>query len=141
MSQRSKVLHHFKSIDVDFMTLQVSSAGNTKVMTHRESGDIVLLNSSSGSAITLPPPFAGLNYRFIVSNTGPHTITAPSACINGALSNSIFNTGANLATGDAKTVIATTAGSVIGDNINLIGAGTKYFLNGNVTNYNAINFS
>lgn len=141
MSQRSKVVHDFKSINLGQLQLQVKNAGNALSLTPAESNDIISLNSTSGSAISLPTPSAGLHYRFIVTNTGAHTITAPTACINGALVNSVFNTGANLATGAAKTSIATTAGSVIGDNLSLIATNNKYFLSGNVSNFNAVKFA
>lgn len=140
MSQRSKVIHDFQALNLGQLTSQVTQAGTNITLTSSESGDIIELNSTNGSVVTLPSPLAGLIYRFIISNTGAHVLTAPSACINGAVANAIFNTGANLATGAAKTSISTTTGSVIGDTITLIGNGNKYFLTGTVTNYNAVKF-
>jgi hypothetical protein len=141
MSQRSKVIHDFKSVNLSQSQLQFTDAGSSITLGAAESGDIVTLNATSGSAVTLPSPSTGLLYRFIITNTGPHTLTAPTACINGAVVNAVFNTGSNLATGAAKTSIAATAGSVIGDSLTLMGTGTNYFLSGNVSNFNAVKFA
>ena len=141
MSQRSKVIHDFQSVNLGQLQLQVTNAGSSISLKPSESGDIVLLNATGGSAVTLPSPSSGLHYRFIVSNTGAHTITAPTACINGALAISQYSTSANLATGAAKTVIKTTVGSLIGDQINLIGVNNKYFLSGVVSTFNAVHIA
>lgn len=141
MSQRYKNIHDFRSINVGSSTVQMTDADSAITLSAEHSGDIILLNATGGSAVTLPAPSTGLIYQFIVSNTGGHVITAPSACINGSLSISQFSTSANLATGAAKTVIRTTTGSVIGDRINLVGSGELYFLNGNVSLFNAVNIA
>lgn len=141
MSQRYKVIHDFRSVNVGQSQLQLTEAGSAITLTPAESGDIIALNATGGSAITLPTPLSGLMYRFIVTNTGPHVITAPSACINGAIAISQFSTSANLATGAAKTVIKTTTGSLIGDQITLIGGDSKYFLSGVVSVFNAVHIA
>lgn len=141
MSQRSKVIHDFRSVNLGQSQLQITNAGSAITLTPAESGDIILLNATGGSNVTLPPPISGLMYRFIVANTGAHTLTAPSACINGAVAISQYSTSANLATGAAKTVIKTTAGSLIGDSINLVAADSKYFLSGVVSMHNALHIA
>lgn len=141
MSQRSKVIHDFRSVNLGQSQLQLTHAGSSITLTPAESGDLIALNATGGSVVSLPTPLSGLMYRFVVTNTGAHTLTAPSACINGAIVNAVFNTGANLATGAAKTSIATTAGSAIGDSLTLLGDGTRYFLSGTVTNFNAVKFA
>lgn len=141
MSQRYKNIHDFRSINLSSSKVQVTDADSTITLSSEHSGDIILLNATGGSAVTLPAPSSGLIYQFVIANTGGHVLTAPSACINGAVGHAVFNTGANLATGAAKTSISTTSGSVIGDRINLVGSGSKYFLSGSVTNYNAIKFA
>lgn len=138
MSQSYKVVRDFKSLNVGQSQLQMTNAGSSISLKPSESGDIILLNATGGSAVTLPSPSSGLHYRFIVSNTGAHTITAPTACINGAVSISQYSTSANLATGAAKTVIKTTAGSLIGDQITLVATDNKYFLSGVVGLHNAL---
>jgi hypothetical protein len=139
MSQRSKVIHDFQSVNLGQSQLQLTGAGSAITLAPKHSGDIIMLNATGGSAVTLPSPSAGLLYRFVVTNTGAHVITAPTACINGAIAISQFSTSANLATGAAKTVIKTTAGSLIGDQITLLGTDSKYFLSGVVGLFNAVN--
>jgi hypothetical protein len=141
MSQRSKVVHDFQSLNLGFSLAQLSEADSAITLTPNHSGDIITLNATGGSAVTLPTPSAGLLYRFVVTNTGAHVITAPSACINGAIAISQYSTSANLATGAAKTVIKTTAGSLIGDQITLLGTDSKYFLSGVVGVFNGVTIS
>jgi hypothetical protein len=138
MSQRFKVIHDFQSLNLGQSQLQITDAGSAITLGTEQSGDIIALNATGGSVVTLPTPSNGLFYRFIVTNTGAHTLTAPSACINGAIAISQYSTSANLATGPAKTVIRTTSGSFIGDQITLIGSGSKYFLSGTVSVFNGV---
>lgn len=141
MSQRSKVIHDFQSVNLGQSSLQITNAGSAITLGPSHSGDIIALNATGGSAVTLPTPSDGLFYRFVVTNTGAHVLTAPSACINGAVAISQYSTSANLATGAAKTIIKTTAGSLIGDQITLIGKDSKYFLGGVVSMHNALNIA
>jgi hypothetical protein len=141
MSQRSKVIHDFQSVNLGQSLLQITNADSAITLTPKESGDIIALNYTAGSVVTLPTPSDGLLYKFIVTNTGAHTLTAPSACINGAIAISQYSTSANLATGAAKSVIKTTAGSLIGDQITLIAKDNKYYLSGVVSLFNAISIS
>jgi hypothetical protein len=141
MSQRSKVIHDFHSVNLGQSQLQITDAGSSVTLGPSHSGDIIALNATGGSVVTLPTPSDGLFYRFVVTNTGAHVLTAPSACINGALAISQYSTSANLATGSSKTVIKTTAGSLIGDQITLLGKDNKYFLGGVVSMFNAVNIS
>lgn len=140
MSQRSKTLHDFKAINLRQSILDVTNVSGALVLDNSHSGDFINLNSTTGCAITLPPPSAGLTFNFVVNNTGAHTLTAASAIINGAITNAVFNTSANLATGTPKSIIATTSGSSVGDTFTLTGNGSKYFLKGVVSNYNAVEF-
>lgn len=141
MSQRSKTIHDFQALNLGQTTLDVTNVSGALSLTTSHSGDLISLNSTSGCAITLPAPTAGLTFNFVVNNTGAHALTAPSACINGAVVNAVFNTGANLATGTAKTIVATTAGSAVGDSFTLSANGSAYFLNGCVANHNALKFA
>lgn len=140
MSQRSKTIHDFKAINLSQSTLDVTNVNGSLVLDNSHSGDFISLNSTSGCTITVPPPSAGLQFNFVVNNTGAHTLTTSSAIINGSIINAVFNTGANLATGTAKSVIATTTGSAVGDTFSLTANGSKYFLKGVVSNYNAVSF-
>lgn len=141
MSKSYLAIHDFQAINVSQSLTQVNNAGNSLSPKVSESGEVILLNSTSGSTVSLPAPKLGLQFTFIVSNTGAHVVSASTACINGAISNAVFNTGANLATGAAKTNILTTTGSAIGDTFKLISTDSKYYLSGNVSNFNAVKFT
>jgi hypothetical protein len=141
MSQRSKTIHEFKAINLSQSTLDITNVNGSLLLNNSHSGDFISLNSTSGCTITLPSPTPGLNFNFVINNTGAHTLTASSAIINGSISHSVFSTSANLATGTAKSIIATTTGSAVGDTFTLTGNGSKYFLKGCVSNHNAVEFA
>ena len=141
MSQASKVVRDFTAINIEQSQLQITPANQSISLGLPQSGDLITLNATSGSAVALPTPLPGLIYQFVVSNTGAHTVTALTPCINGAVGFALSSSNANLATGAAKTAIATTTGSSVGDSFTLISDGTKYFLRGSVTNFNAIKFA
>ena len=143
MSQSYKTIHEFASIATAQTLLSVNNAGSAITLDSTQSGEIIVLNSTSGSAVTLSAPEVGLSYRFIVGATAGHTITAPSATILGSVTSSVTSTAATsiLTTGAAKTVISTTAGSVTGDSILLVSNGGAYYVSGAVANFNALKFS
>lgn len=141
MSQAFKTIREYQSLSVASTLVQVNLAGSSVSLSNAQSGEVITLSATGGSAISLPSPSKGLQYKFIVSATGGHTITAPSACIYGAVCNAVSNTAASiLSTGAAKTGIATTTGSVVGDSITLVCDGSKYFVSGTVSQFNALKF-
>jgi hypothetical protein len=144
MSQSYKTIHEYASISVGRTLSVINNADTAITLDTAQSGEIVVLNSTSGSVVTLSPPQSGLSYRFIVGVTGGHTITAPSASILGSVTSSVVATAANtiLTSGaTAKTVISTTAGSARGDSILLVSNGGAYYVSGTVQNFNAITFA
>lgn len=142
MSQASKTIHDFQALNLGQSNFNVTDVSSALTLTAQHSGDIISLNATGGCAVTLPFPTAGLLYQFVVNNTGAHALTAPSACINGGVCNAVSNTGgSSLATITAKTVVSTTSGSAVGDSFTLTANGSKYFLKGNVAQYNAIKFT
>ena len=142
MSQSFKTIHEFSSVSFGQTLLGVNNAGTAITLGPTQSGEIIVLNATSGSAVTLGAPALGLSYRFIVGVTGGHTITAPSASILGSVTAAIPTAGSVLLTTDAaKTVISTTAGSVRGDTILLVSNGGAYYVSGAVANFNALTFT
>lgn len=141
MSQGYKLIHEFEQISVGHSNLQVNQAGTSLTLGNDQSGDLVSLNSTAGSAITLPAPAAGLNYSFLVSKAGNHAITAPGAKIVGNISVANYSTAASLATGAAKTSLTFGSGVAVGDSFSLVSDGTLYFLRGVVSNANALSFA
>ena len=140
MSKSYLTIHEFQTVSEDTNSVQVSSLGVSTTLGNSQSGDVLILSSTGGSSVMLPSPSSGLSYKFIIGATGEHTITAPSALIVGALNTAVFNTGANLSTGAAKTTIATTSGSTVGDCFNLTSDGASFFLGGTVSQYNGVKF-
>lgn len=134
MAQSYKTIHAFKTISVDSVTSQVHNITGNSTLTSSHSGDFIILNSTTATTITLPAPDAGYRFHIAVGNTASHLISAPSACIVGGVCNAIASTSASLATGAAKTSVRFTAGNSIGDSIELVGNGTRYFLTGLVAN-------
>jgi hypothetical protein len=142
MSQKLKSLQEFSTLTVSQTILTINPAGNALTLSKAQSGEIITLNSTSGSVITLGAPQAGLSYTFLVNVTGGHTITAPSASIYGSVTSTTDTSGnAMLTTGAAKSIISTTAGSAVGDQIQLLSDGTNYFVKGSVANFNALKFT
>jgi hypothetical protein len=117
--------------------VKVASAGASLTLTPLLTGNIVILNSTSGSTVTLPAPAAGLVFKCIVGATGGHTISAPSACIQGSISVALYSTSGSLSTSTPKTTITTgtTNGSKVGDIVNLVSDGTFYYMSGTVSTF------
>jgi hypothetical protein len=140
MSKSYLAVHDFQALNVSSNEQNVIPAGSSISLKPMNSGDIILLNSNSGSAITLASPNSGLNYEIIVAALGSHTITCPSNQIYGNVGISVYNTASNLVA-NASTVISTTSGSVVGDHLKLCSDGVNYYLSGNVAHWNSIVFS
>ena len=142
MAQSYKTIHDFQFLNVDESNVNIVRAGTNKILTNLENGDVIILNATAGSIVNLPVPQAGSSFTFIVSANGAHTVAAPTASIYGSIACSIANTASNmLTTGPAKTVIATTAGSTIGDTFIVLSDGTNFYVRGSVANYNALKFT
>jgi hypothetical protein len=107
-----------------------------------QSGDLNVLDSTSGSAVQLPPASPGLNFPFVVSALGPHTITAPSSTLFGCINCAVPTVGSliNITNVTGSSVLLTTSGSAIGDRINFVSDGTKYYVSGTVAKFNGIRF-
>lgn len=59
--------------------VEVVAAGSSVTLTADQSGATVLLDTASGSAVTLPTPVAGMTFDFVVSTTvssNTHSITS-----------------------------------------------------------------
>jgi hypothetical protein len=141
MSKSFQTIHEFQKISVGESLTQISSAGSALTVGNANSGDLITLDSTSGSLITLPSPSVGLNFSFIVAATAGHVITAPSASIVGSVVSATPSTGASLTTGDAKTSITATTGSAVGDSLNLVCDGRRYYLKGSVANGRSLLFA
>jgi hypothetical protein len=137
MSKSYLVPHDFQSVNLGYTSTVLNAAGSTFVAGADVSGELVTLNATGGSAVSVPGIFSGLDLTFVVANTGAHTITLPSACVYGTVGYNYAGTSGNMLAA-ASTVISTTAGSAVGDCIKLTSDGTKCYLSGTVTAFNAI---
>lgn len=140
MSKSYLVPHDFQSVNLGAVNTTLNIAGSTFTAGPSVSGELVTLNATGGSTVSVPGIFSGLDLTFVVANTGAHTITLPSACVYGTVGYNYAGTsGSMLAAG--STVISTTAGSAVGDQIKLTSDGVKCYLSGNVAAFNAITLS
>lgn len=137
MSKSYLVPHDFQSINLSYTSTVLNVAGSTFIAGPAASGELVTLNATGGSAVSVPGLFSGLDLTFVVSNTGAHTITLPSACIYGTVNFNYDGTSGSMLAA-ASTVISTTAGSKVGDCIKLTSDGSKCYLSGTVSTFNAI---
>lgn len=48
---------------------QVLAAGSTRTLTQAQSGAMILMDTASGSVVTLPAPKVGLRFTFVISTT------------------------------------------------------------------------
>jgi hypothetical protein len=142
MSQSSKVLHDFQSINVGSTVTPITLMGNTTTLSSLNSGDLNVLNATGGSIVLLPVASAGYTFPFVVSTLGPHTITAPNSTIFGAINCAIPTAGSliNVTNATGSTMLLTTSGSSIGDRFSLVSDGTNYYVSGTVSKFNAIKF-
>ena len=137
MSKSYLVPHDFQSVNLGYTSTVLNLAGSTFVASPAVSGELVTLNATGGSAVSVPGIFPGLNLTFVVANTGAHTITLPSACVYGTVNFPYTGTFGNMLAA-ASTIISTTTGSKVGDCIKLTSDGTKCYLSGTVSAFNAI---
>lgn len=110
-----------------------------------ESGMTYILNLAAGFATTLPAVKAGLKYKFIIgiSNTGSHTIVAPSAIIMGVVSSSDLNAGTDSSSSGTGITTITLAANVSlkGEWVELVCDGTNWFMSAATANYAGITLS
>ncbi len=136
-------IHEFASLKVASSKRQVSNVGTSITLTSDNSGNLLLLNSTSGSAITLPGATgnAGLTFEILVAATSAgHVITGAASSLVGCIPSSVTTLGSSITTNGAAT-LSTTTGSAVGDTIKLVSTGTKWAVSGAVKNFNGAVFA
>jgi hypothetical protein len=151
MSNSSKVLQEFSDVRITGKVTQSSVVSATESLTaaatldSSDSGKIFFLNLAGGFTTTLPAPEAGLALKFIVATapTTSYIITAGSALIHGlavasedALGSSAGTSGTAVA---AITLVA--AKAQIGDCVDLVSDGTRWFASVAVVQQDAATFA
>ena len=100
-----------------------------------QTGTLFALNKADGITVTLPAPAAGLNFDFVVataptSNTTTIVTTSSANIIHGQITTSEDAGGsvACVAEADTITLVANTA--IVGDRVQVVSDGTRYFVSG-----------
>lgn len=137
MSKSYLVPHDFSSINVSYFNDTINSAGSAFTTTQAQSGEFVTLTATSGSTVIVPNLFSGLDFTFIVANTGAHTITCPTGTLFGAVNFPYAGTSGNLVA-SASTTISTTSGSCVGDRLKLTSDGVNCYVSGTVSKFNSL---
>ena len=113
-------------------------------LTSAENGKTILLNSTTAFATTLPLPFLGGSFKFVVAavpGSGSHTVVTNGSAniIKGSVSSADLNAASDsaIATG-ADTIGFVTAKTVAGDYVELVSDGTSWFMSGNCSVFDAI---
>ena len=142
MSHSYHSIHEFSSLKVANQKASVSSLSESATLGNAESGSSIVLNSTTGSTLTLPSAILGLNYNVIIAATADaHSINAGSALLLGNVSSATATDGVVMSTGAAKTTLSTTVGSAIGDSFKLISDGTNWYVSGSANTFDAAVFA
>lgn len=113
-------------------------------LTADDNGKIILLNSTTAFATTLPLPAIGLRFRFIVKAipaSGSHTIVTNGSAniIKGGIGSSDLSSATDSATSTGGDTIGfVTAKTIAGDWVEVVSDGTSWFLRGNAAVFDAI---
>lgn len=150
MSNSSKVLKEFSDVRITGKVTQSTVVSATESLTAAatldatDSGKIFFLNLAGGFTTTLPAPEAGLALKFIVATapTTAYIISAGSALIHGLGSSAEDATGAvdNTSGVAVATINLVAAKAQIGDCVDLISDGSKWFANATVVQQDAVTF-
>jgi hypothetical protein len=99
-------------------------------LTHDDNGGVFFLNASTEFATTLPSPFLGARFTFIVkaapSGASYTVVTGSSANIIKGLQNSVAGDAGDNSTAD-DTITFVDGQSVAGDKVELYSDGTSWF--------------
>lgn len=115
-------------------TLSTESVTAANVIAASESGTTYFLNLAGGFASTLPAPAAGLHFRFIVGTapTTSYTITT-NASANVIFGQVYCNAGTDedsATTGGEDTISFVANTAVVGDQVDIVSDGTKWYFKG-----------
>jgi len=111
----------------------IATTGTT--LSSSQSGQLFVLNKTSGSIARLPVPSAGISFQFIVGATAGHSIIAPSACIYGSA-------GPNTANAIARVNLQPTAGSIRGDTLTFTAVDSSaYYMFGSAHTTGTLSFA
>ncbi len=120
-------------VPVALGAVEARSAAST--LSQYDNGKTILLNSTTAFATTLPSPFMGGRFKFIVTGipgASAHTIGAGSAIIKGSVSSADLANGSAAASTTGGTTISLTTTAYVGDWIEVVSNGVNWLLSGSV---------
>lgn len=110
-----------------------------------ETGTTFILSLAGGFTVTLPPPSLGLRYKFItgVIPTTAYVITATGAIVHGGINELEVDTGDDgpYATGSTSLTLVASALGTIGDWVEYVSDGAKWYITGQTKLDGAVTFS
>lgn len=120
-------------VPVALGAVEARSAAST--LSQYDNGKTILLNSTTAFATTLPSPFMGGRFKFIVTGipgASAHTIGAGSAIIKGSVSSADLANVSAAASTTGGTTISLTTTAYVGDWIEVVSNGVNWLLSGSV---------
>lgn len=120
-------------VPVALGAVEARSAAST--LSQADNGKTILLNSTTAFATTLPSPFMGGRFKFIVTGipgASAHTIGAGSAIIKGSVSSADLANASAAASTTGGTTISLTTTAYVGDWIEVVSNGVNWLLSGSV---------
>lgn len=120
-------------VPVALGAVEARSAAST--LSQYDNGKTILLNSTTAFATTLPSPFMGGRFKFIVTGipgASAHTIVAGSAIIKGSVSSADLANVSAAASTTGGTTISLTTTAYVGDWIEVVSNGVNWLLSGSV---------
>ena len=145
MSQSYFTVTEFQKVNVGTLQQKIATLNTDGAISSSLSGRTFFLKPQSdttGVAVILPSPAAGLNFNFIISGTAAsHSITSSSANIVGSIQTSETTAGVSLLISSPKTSVTTSTGSKLGDSLSFISDGQKWFLSGAASTFTAVAYA
>jgi hypothetical protein len=127
------------------LNLSVVSLITTKTVTEAESGTTFVLNLAAGFTVTLPAPALGLRYKFVtgIIPTTAYIITATGAIVHGGINELEVDTGDDgpYATGSTSLTLVASSLGTIGDWVEYVSDGVKWYITGQTKLDGAVTFS
>ena len=129
-------------VPVALGAVEARSAAST--LSQYDNGKTILLNSTTAFATTLPSPFMGGRFKFIVTGipgASAHTIVAGSAIIKGSVSSADLANASAAASTTAATNINLTTTAYVGDWVEVVSNGVNWLVSGSVKAQGGLTFS
>ncbi len=127
------------------LNLKVVTLTAARTVLASESGHTFILSLAGGFTVTLPAVALGLRYKFItgVIPTTAYVITAASAVVNGGINELEVDTGDDgpYATDATSTTFVASALGTVGDWVEYVSDGVKWYITGQTKLDGAITFS